>query len=534
MERDLFIVTDPFHPLWDNFERHYPDHSMVAESKAICVNYEGGSLFVIKQQRRQSLNEGLIAEIMSGDSNRAQDTETIVAYHSNQISEGFTKDRAVFVPFHHESYDPVYEQCLMPLSLRELSFENAWHRLNGILRGRNVDGEGSRMQGSSESREKMRDRELVHSLKSMKAAGRILVGAFKAGDISGAKVQSALERMGRQAENVRVYLEQSTPSPSLLRAASVKPVSTMLKEKKVRILLVDDDYDSVGWNIVFDEIFGQENMLYARSRDEALALLAGPDSIGVVLLDLKLPVDPEQGISLLRDIKTRRLDLPVIIFTAEDTIRYQRKCFAEGCFAYFVKEFSEEDKNYLSYFKTLRDMIVDAVSLSQKSEIWQSIVELEKLIPSLGPRKFAEPMHFLRKAYFFLTVDPDSWLSRMLLSRNEITHYGEVVIQCALSVEWLVNNILRDHRNDPSLKVLLSQGRDIEDINHGTKLGQLKRMNILTADQRRFCDDLNNRRVDCVHPYKKGLEIKEKEAEESLAKTVILVTMLMRYLSATK
>ncbi len=52
--------------------------------------------------------------------------------------------------------------------------------------------------------------------------------------------------------------------------------------------------------------------------------------LALVCLDLCLPDTPQQGLDLLREIKKECLDLPVLIFSAVDQIRYARHCLSRG------------------------------------------------------------------------------------------------------------------------------------------------------------------------------------------------------------
>jgi len=363
--------------------------------------------------------------------------------------------------------------------------------------------------------QKEADREFAHLFKAHKASMRILVGAFNSGDLAEDQfinVAKALrDKMGHAGIVIDVdsYIRKSIPFRKKLKSRPKNELTKLLSELGKKVLLIDDEYESVGWKFLFDAIL-RENVLYAASKEEALGNL-GNLSIGAVLLDLKLPSDPEDGIALLNEIKGKRLDLPVVIFTGEDTIKYQRKCFAEGAFDYFVKEFEEADKNYLGYYQTLKEILLTALQQSKAGEVWREILNLESDIRSAGPPYFEDVIHYLRKAYYFLTMREDSWSVRTILSRHDITHYAEVIIQSALGIETLMDKLINDRRNDPIVKLFLDK-ESVETITMGKKLNILRSMKILDKNIEEEIEDIFKLRNDCVHPKRGGLTISEKRA----------------------
>lgn len=367
--------------------------------------------------------------------------------------------------------------------------------------------------------QKQLDRDLAHTLKAKVASLRILLGAFNAGDIDEQLLKRVLNSMGKTQEQIERYIKNSSDYRKMIGKPD-QPLSSVIARNTMKILLIDDEYESVGWNNVFDAIFGANNVMYAETKEKAIHLLNEGGGIGIILLDLKLPASPEEGIELLLEIKAKRLDLPVVIFTGEDTIKHQRKCFAEGAFDYFVKEFKEGDKDYLDYYYAFKDIILNAVEIGRKSDIWRDIVSLENDVKKAGPPFYRDVFHYLKKAYYFLTIDGATWLSRMVLSANDITYYAEVVIQCSLALEGLVNKIVRDNRNEPAIKLLVPKGTEPEDVIFGVKLKGLKSIKKLDDESQRICDGINRRRRDCVHPERRGLLIDDAEAESSVRETI--------------
>lgn len=372
-----------------------------------------------------------------------------------------------------------------------------------------------------DAKQKQLDKDAAHSLKAYVSSLRILFGAFNSGDVDQhtfTTILSAMKTACSSPLDIDKYLNESSDFRQKIKRSSQKSLSDTISRNGGKVLLIDDQYRLIGWDMVFNAILGNNNVLYAEDKNTALKYLKEED-VSMVFLDLKLPDNPLEGISLLREIKMKRLDVPVIIFTGEDTVKYQRKCFTEGAFDYFVKEYKEEDKNYLDYYETYLDIISNALKFSGKRGLWRDVARLEDDIKTYGPPYFNEVIHYLRKAYYFLTIDEDNWLTTIILSNNNITYYGEVILQCALAIEALINKLFDDKKNMPVIKSI-SKGYTADRIVYGEKLRGLKSIGILDSSSEKICDEINRMRKDCVHPKKSGLIVKEEQAVTILKKAI--------------
>jgi CheY-like chemotaxis protein len=268
------------------------------------------------------------------------------------------------------------------------------------------------LKDDEDARQRRVARDAVHSLRGKRAAARILMGACLTGDIDKEKAVKAFVQMGGDAERVHELAPRKRRDNTLQWSKSTAGV---------KILFVDDEYESAGWKVVLDSLFGEESTLYASSKDKALKSIDNDGKVAVVLLDLKLPSEPEEGIEALVDIKNVRPDMPVVMFTGEDTIKYQRKCFKEGCFDYFVKEFEEEEKDYVRYYETFREIIESSLGHSRQSALWRQVILFEKQVRTEGPPYFEQEFHYLRKACYFLTDGENDWKAQIMLSQHGIT-----------------------------------------------------------------------------------------------------------------
>lgn len=378
------------------------------------------------------------------------------------------------------------------------------------------------------SDQKPKDRNFVHQFRGHEAALRIFVGAFQSNDIDEKqffRVCNALNATTGNVVDVEKYLKESSSFRKLV-APTAEPMSLIIAKTGSKLLLVDDEYQSVGWNLVFDTLFGTGNVIYAAGAKEGLDQLVD-ENIGLVLLDLRLPDTPDQGMSVLQEIMKKRLDVPVIIFTGEDTVRYQRKCYTEGAFDYFVKDFDEEDKNYLNYYGAFKEVILKALSRTRQADIWRSIQDLDHFMEESGPPYYKDVRHYLKKAYYFLTLDEDSFVARTLISNADITYYGEVIVQCSLAVESIINKLCSDNRNNAIMKTLFGT-RDIEDISFGPKLGALRQVKLLDINREQVFQSVNNLRKDCVHPDHKGLLVDQEKAGQVLRQTIDVIKHVLK------
>jgi two-component system response regulator QseB len=107
----------------------------------------------------------------------------------------------------------------------------------------------------------------------------------------------------------------------------------------MRILLVEDD-PMIGESVVSG--LAGEGHAVDWVRDGAAAETAiATTPYALVLLDLGLP--KRDGIEVLRDLRARKLDLPVLVMTARDTVRDRVAGLDAGADDYLVKPFDLDE-----------------------------------------------------------------------------------------------------------------------------------------------------------------------------------------------
>jgi len=155
-----------------------------------------------------------------------------------------------------------------------------------------------------------------------------------------------------------------------------------------RILLVDDE---TSVHYAFKKFFGSTySILSAHSLKEARALLSEKD-IDLLLLDLKLP--DGNGLELLKEIKVKNPELPVIVITAFADTESAIFAMKEGAFDYLAKPF---DFNHLKELldKALerpKEVVEETKSWNQNCQVKlvgksKAILEVSKLIGQVAQR----------------------------------------------------------------------------------------------------------------------------------------------------
>lgn len=106
--------------------------------------------------------------------------------------------------------------------------------------------------------------------------------------------------------------------------------------------LVVDDHALVrrGIALIIKDAFEDADILEAGNAAEAIEALDG-NAVDIALLDVRMPdVD---GIQLLKEVRIRWPDTPVIMLTTFDHAKYARAALAEGAAGYMLKDSSPTD-----------------------------------------------------------------------------------------------------------------------------------------------------------------------------------------------
>jgi two-component system response regulator QseB len=111
----------------------------------------------------------------------------------------------------------------------------------------------------------------------------------------------------------------------------------------MRVLLVEDDA-MIGTSVragLRQDGFAIDWVTDGRSAESALSIRGGPEAYDLVLLDLGLP--KKSGLDVLRGLRARGVDLPVLIMTARDAVADRVAGLDAGADDYLVKPFDLDE-----------------------------------------------------------------------------------------------------------------------------------------------------------------------------------------------
>jgi EAL domain-containing protein (putative c-di-GMP-specific phosphodiesterase class I)/ActR/RegA family two-component response regulator len=135
-----------------------------------------------------------------------------------------------------------------------------------------------------------------------------------------------------------------------IRVVMAEPAAQANRPRATRVLLVDDDPGAARG---FSRLLGVGGHLVATASDgrEAMALLESA-AFDVIVSDIRMP--GMDGLTLLRAIRARDLDVPVVFMTGSPTLETAVEAIEHGAFGYLVKPVDG---------KELADLVERAVGL---------------------------------------------------------------------------------------------------------------------------------------------------------------------------
>ena len=111
-----------------------------------------------------------------------------------------------------------------------------------------------------------------------------------------------------------------------------------MEKRQRRILLVDDEANV---RTVFSDILKKESYLVKEAKDGPEAIKAiDEETFDLALVDLRMP--NMDGIEVLENIKKRKPEIPVIVYTGYGSITSAVEAMRKGAFDYLNKPFSPQ------------------------------------------------------------------------------------------------------------------------------------------------------------------------------------------------
>jgi CheY-like chemotaxis protein len=346
-----------------------------------------------------------------------------------------------------------------------------------------------------------------HKFINARAATRLLLGAYGIGDITQASYRSAVQHLD-QAEPNRINVDEHIAT--VLKHPHVgskpKPLADYIGDK-AEVLIVDDEALTAGWKAFFDAIFPGKAS-YAVTSDEALNLVRKRgEHLAIVFLDLRLPNHPEEGLKLLGQIKKLHLDLPTLVFSAVEDIRYARRCMNAGAADYFVKALSDDQRDSIEYYRKFKDVVIASLGERVWRDIWAAIEELPH--PELGAQGsalFKSVRDHFHRAYYFLTAPVNDPRIRLLFpnaSGDARYAYSHSILECANAIEQMVNNQhdlrLRKKATGRHGAAAAALGAPLTASSFRKKLKGLSAEGVLDRDQAKLADEIWSSRAKAAH-----------------------------------
>jgi len=144
---------------------------------------------------------------------------------------------------------------------------------------------------------------------------------------------------------------------------------------KQRVLVVDDE-DSIRWVLGRCLEKAGYTVEFGENGSEAIRK-ATSDNFSLIILDIKMP--DSNGLEVLKELKLIGIDIPVIIITAQNTVKNAIEAMKRGAYDYIAKPFN------LDEVKLTVERAIENHENSKKLELLRAALrETELLEPHQG------------------------------------------------------------------------------------------------------------------------------------------------------
>jgi len=147
-------------------------------------------------------------------------------------------------------------------------------------------------------------------------------------------------------------------------------------DKMTRKILVVDDEESIRWVLGRSLEKAGYNVEYGENGSEAIDK-ATSDDFSLMILDIKMP--DLSGIDVLHELRLRGLDIPVIVITAQNTVKNAIDAMKEGAYDYVAKPFDLDEvkitvERAIESYETSKKLELLRASLKESTETPHGIV----------------------------------------------------------------------------------------------------------------------------------------------------------------
>jgi EAL domain-containing protein (putative c-di-GMP-specific phosphodiesterase class I) len=186
--------------------------------------------------------------------------------------------------------------------------------------------------------------------------------------------------------------------------------------KQIRVLLVDDE---VGLRKALGKIISLDGaeVILAANGAEAIAQMEGP-TFDVIVSDIRMP--GMDGMALLRAIRARDLDVPVVFLTGSPTIETAMEAMEYGAFRYLVKPVDPD---------ALRTTVQRAARMHQLALARREAVDELNSGP-IGDRAGLEAMYASGVEKLWMAMQPIlSWRTRSIFAYEALLRTDEPTLK---------------------------------------------------------------------------------------------------------
>lgn len=206
-----------------------------------------------------------------------------------------------------------------------------------------------------------------------------------------------------------------------------------------KILVVDDERNIL---LLLNKFLKQEgfHVETARSFDEAISRLA--DSFDLVITDMRLP--GRSGLDLLRWIKERRPELPVIVITAYGSIENAVEAMKIGATNYLTKPVEHDEMLAIIRHALIRGRV------EERSRLWHQQGQYGIIGKSMAIREVLTTIDAVSSSRANVLITGESGTGKELVAKaihnaSERRGFPFVAINCAAIPRELIENELFGH-----------------------------------------------------------------------------------------
>ncbi len=172
-----------------------------------------------------------------------------------------------------------------------------------------------------------------------------------------------------------------------------------MTEKGLKILIVDDE---AFIREILAEMLDGEGRVVSTAEDGAAALetLKGDEDFDLVISDMNMP--RMNGLELIRQIRDRGRNLPIIILTGNDEIKVAVEAMKSGADDYLLKDENIQDTIFLAI-----DRVMDKFRLAERNRMLMA--DLERKNKELERLSFLDSLTGIPNRRYFDKVFEQEW-----------------------------------------------------------------------------------------------------------------------------